>query len=157
PQQGLQVAGMAVPYPGERLCGDGWAYEQSPERTVVLLVDGLGHGLAAAEASDEAIALFHRNSKRAPGEILSSLHAGLKETRGAVAAVAEIRVADRALTYAAVGNTAAAILTKQTSKSLVSHSGTLGLASPRIQEFRVDWPDDAIFIMHSDGLQSRWD
>ena len=27
---GVQVAGMAIPYPGERLCGDGWAYHQTP-------------------------------------------------------------------------------------------------------------------------------
>jgi anti-sigma regulatory factor (Ser/Thr protein kinase) len=153
----LQVAGLAVPYPGERLCGDGWAYHQTQDRTVVFLVDGLGHGLAAAEASDEAIALFHKHVERAPGKILSYVHDGLKKTRGAVAAVAEIRAGDKALTYAAVGNIATAVLTQRNSKSLVSHSGTLGLASPRIQEFRVEWPDDAILIMHSDGLQSRWD
>ena len=27
----------------------------------------------------------------------------------------------------------------------------------RIQEFRVEWPNDGILILHSDGLQSRWD
>ena len=46
----------------------------------------------------------------------------------------------------------------QGSRSLVSHSGTLGVAaSPRIQEFRVDWPEQGILVMHSDGLTSRWD
>ncbi len=156
-QKGLQVAGMAVPYPGERVCGDGWASDQTPERTVILLVDGLGHGLAAAEAAEEAIHIFHQHVQRKPGEILGYLHDGLKKTRGAVAAVAEIRPHDHLLTYAAVGNIAASLLSNQHSRSLVSHSGTLGLASPRIQEFLVDWPDDGIFIMHSDGLTSRWD
>ena len=42
-------------------------------------------------------------------------------------------------------------------RSLVSHSGSLGVASPRIQEFREQWGSDSIFIMHSDGLQTRWD
>jgi hypothetical protein len=28
---------------------------------------------------------------------------------------------------------------------------------PRVQEFKVDWPQDGILIMHSDGLQTRWD
>jgi anti-sigma regulatory factor (Ser/Thr protein kinase) len=156
-QKGLQVAGIAVPYPGERICGDGWAAHQTSERTVILLVDGLGHGRLAAEAAEEAVHVFHQHVQRQPGEILAYLHDALKKTRGAVAAVAEIRPAEHLLTYAAVGNIAASLLSNQTSKSLVSHSGTLGLASPRIQEFRADWPDDGILVMHSDGLTSRWD
>lgn len=156
-KDGPQVAGLTVPYPGERLCGDGWGYHQSQERTTVVLVDGLGHGRAAADASDEAIRIFHKHVERAPGEILSYVHEGLKKTRGAVAAIAEIRPAKNLLTYTAVGNIAAALLNGQASKSLVSHSGTLGLASPRIQEFQMEWSADAILIMHSDGLTSRWD
>lgn len=157
-RKGLQIAGMAVPYPGERLCGDGWACHQTHGRCQVLLVDGLGHGPLAAEAADEAIHIFHKQVERAPGEILSYLHDGLKKTRGAVAGVAEIRPAEKVLTYAAVGNTAASLVSGQRSRSLVAHSGTLGVAaSPRIQEFRMDWPDDGILIMHSDGLSSRWD
>jgi hypothetical protein len=27
----------------------------------------------------------------------------------------------------------------------------------RVQEFKVEWPRDGVLIMHSDGLQSRWD
>ncbi|MFZ0704034.1 MAG: SpoIIE family protein phosphatase [Candidatus Korobacteraceae bacterium] len=157
-KKGLQIAGMAVPYPGERVCGDAWAFHQSPERCAVLLVDGLGHGHLAAEAADEAIHIFQRRVELAPGEILSYVHDGLKKTRGAVAAVAEIRPAEKLLTYAGVGNTAASLVSNQGSRSLVSHSGTLGVAaSPHIQEFRVEWPDDGILIMHSDGLTSRWD
>lgn len=151
------VAGMAVPYPGERVCGDGWAYHQTQERTVVFLVDGLGHGLPAAEAAEEAIAIFGKRATHAPADILSYVHEGLRKTRGAVAAVAEILPTRKVLNYAGVGNTSASVISRQESKSLVSHSGTLGLATARIQEFKIDWPDDAILVMHSDGLQTRWD
>lgn len=156
-QGGLTVAGMAIPYPGERLCGDAWTYHQTSERTVVLLVDGLGHGLAAAEAAEEAVAVFSKRVDRPPGEILSYVHEGLKKTRGAVGAVAEIRPHEKTLTYAGVGNISASVVNHQSSRSLVSHSGTLGLASPKIQEFKADWRPDDIMIMHSDGLQTRWD
>ena len=154
---GLQVAGMAVPYPGERFCGDAWTYHQTSERTVILLVDGLGHGPQAAEAAQEAVEAFRKWVERRPNEILSRIHDALKKTRGAVAAVAEIWPHEKALTYAAVGNIASSIVTNQRSRSLVSHSGTLGVASPRIQEFKEQWGPDSIFIMHSDGLQTRWD
>jgi hypothetical protein len=39
----------------------------------------------------------------------------------------------------------------------VSHNGTLGHVMARVQEFKVEWPKDGILVMHSDGLQSRWD
>lgn len=154
---GLQVAGMAIPYPGERLCGDAWAQHQSSERTLILLVDGLGHGAQAADAADEAVAIFRKRTEHHPGEILSRIHEGLKKTRGAVAAVAEIRPYEKSVTYAAVGNTAASIVNNEGSKSLVAHSGTLGVATPRIQEFKVGWLPGSALIMHSDGVQTRWD
>jgi hypothetical protein len=28
---------------------------------------------------------------------------------------------------------------------------------PRVQEFKAEWPKDGILIMHSDGIQSRWE
>jgi anti-sigma regulatory factor (Ser/Thr protein kinase) len=154
---GLQIAGIAVPYPGERVCGDAWMYHQTTEKTVILLVDGLGHGPHAAEAANEAVETFRKWAEQPPREILSRIHDASKKTRGAVAATAEIRPHEKTLTYAAVGNIAASIVTNQGSRSLVSHSGTLGVASPRIQEFRERWSPDAILIMHSDGLQTRWD
>ncbi len=157
PQPNLQVAGAAIPYPGERFCGDAWSYHQSAGRTIVLIVDGLGHGHDAAVAAQDAVATFQSRLDKRPGEILSYLNDALKKTRGAVAGIAEINSSDNSLTYAAVGNTAASILSQQRSQSLVSHSGTLGVATPRIQEFRMDWPRDGVLIMHSDGLQSRWD
>jgi len=156
-QNGLQIAGIAIPYPGERFCGDAWTYHQTTERTLILLVDGLGHGPYAAEAADEAVETFHKWAERPPNEILSRIHDSSKKTRGAVAAVAEIRPQEKSLTYEAVGNIAASIVTNQGSRSLVSHSGTLGVASPRIQEFKERWGSDSILIMHSDGLQTRWD
>ncbi|HZP23489.1 MAG TPA: SpoIIE family protein phosphatase [Terriglobales bacterium] len=157
PDNDLQVAGMAVPYPGERLCGDAWACHRTAELCSILLVDGLGHGRMAAEAADEAIQVFRQRAGLPPGEILSYIDDGLKKTRGAVAAIAEIRAAEKILTYGAVGNTMCTLLSRQTSRNLMSHNGTLGVASPRIPEFRIDWPDDGILVMHSDGLASRWD
>jgi len=153
----LQLAGMAVPYPGERFCGDGWTWHQTPERTAILVVDGLGHGWEAAEAAQEAVTTFRHRVELRPGEILSYLHDALRKTRGAVAAIAEIRPKEKTLTYAGIGNISAVLLAGGASRSLVSHNGTLGMTVSRIQEFRVDWPSDAVLVLHSDGLQSRWD
>jgi anti-sigma regulatory factor (Ser/Thr protein kinase) len=157
PTEELQIAGMAVPYPGELVCGDEWFSFQDPDRALVLLADGLGHGIGAAEAAREAVAEFRQRTTLAPGEILSYLHDALRKTRGAVAAIAEIRPRENSLVYAGVGNISAVVLNGGGSRSLVSHSGTLGMMTPKIQEFRSHWPADALLVLHSDGLQSRWD
>lgn len=153
----LGIAGLAVPYPGERFCGDAWTFHQTSERMVVLLTDGLGHGRDAAEAAQEAVATFDKRRDLAPGEILSYLHDSLKKTRGAVAAIAEIRPKEGLLNYAGVGNISASVLAGGASRNLVSHNGTLGMVTSRIQEFRTPWTRDSVLVLHSDGLHSKWD
>jgi anti-sigma regulatory factor (Ser/Thr protein kinase) len=153
----LEVSGLAVPYPGERYCGDAWTCHRTAERTITLLVDGLGHGMGAAEAAQEAAETFRRRAEGSPAQILSHVHDALKKTRGAVASVAEIRPREGVLNYAGIGNIGAVVLSRGGSRSLVSHNGTLGATIAKIQEFKSEWPSDGVLVMHSDGLMSRWD
>jgi len=153
----VEFAGLTLPYPGERVCGDGWHCERTSTRTVAVLVDGLGHGLGAAEAAQEAVATVRQRIANSPGAILNYVHDALKKTRGAVAAVVEVCPSEGKLTYAGVGNIAASTLSKGASRSLISHNGTLGMIMKRVQEFQTEWTPDSVFVMHSDGLQSKWD
>lgn len=157
PPNGLEIAGMALPFPGERVCGDSWMVHRTANKAVVLLVDGIGHGMGAADAAREAIEIFQRRPDDGPDAILHRIHDGLRKTRGAVAAVAEIRPAESTLLYAGVGNISASVIEPGRSRSLISHNGTLGATAPRIQEFRLDWTRNSTLVMHSDGLQTRWD
>ncbi|MGA2349173.1 MAG: SpoIIE family protein phosphatase [Terracidiphilus sp.] len=157
PTRALQIAGLAVPYPGESVCGDAWSSHQTPQRTVTFIADGLGHGWGAAEAVAEAVATFRHRAELAPGEILSYMHDALRKTRGAVAAIAEIRPAEKLLIYAGVGNISGVVMDGNRSRSLVSHNGTLGMTIPKIQEFQSEWTPDSMLVLHSDGLQSKWD
>jgi anti-sigma regulatory factor (Ser/Thr protein kinase) len=154
----LQFAGMAVPYPGEQICGDGWYCLNVPGRTVLLLVDGLGHGFGAAEAAQEAVAIFRQRVQSRPAQILGYIHDALRKTRGAVAAVAEIRPDDKVIVYAGVGNISGVVLDAGGGRrSLVSYSGTLGATVSKIQEFTSEWSSNSTLVLHSDGLQSKWD
>lgn len=152
-----EIAGIVVPYPGERVCGDGWNFHEAPDRIVTVLVDGIGHGWQAAEAAEEAIHTFGKYAELGPHRILQNMHDALRKTRGAVAAVAEIRLAEQTLVYAGVGNISAVVVDPNRSRNLISHSGTLGAAAPRIQEFRSEWSRNSVLVMHSDGVQTRWD
>jgi anti-sigma regulatory factor (Ser/Thr protein kinase) len=155
--QHLQIAGVAIPYPGERVCGDEWSCHCTSERAVAVLVDGLGHGWGAMEASREAISSFREHVESSPGNVLEYIHDALRKTRGAVAAIIELRPQRRTLVFAGVGNISCSLLSQGASRSFVSHNGTLGLHIARIQEFQSDWPPDAVLVLHSDGLQAKWD
>ena len=155
PRVAIGFAGAA--HVGESVSGDGWSVVQTAERTVLLLVDGLGHGVVAANAAREAVRLFHDNVRHAPGVILQALHDGLRSTRGAALAVTDI-APDRGLVkYAGVGNICAAIVTPGSRRHLISHNGTAGHAVRRIDEFTYPWPKDAVLVEHTDGLGTHWD
>ena len=149
-------AGVAVPVRGESECGDAWTVVHMPTGTALLVADGLGHGASAANAAGEAVRIFRAQTSLQPEHVLGLLHAGLRSTRGAAAAVALIDGRRHELRYAGVGNISAVIVTGDGSRNLVSHNGTLGLQMRKVQEFIYPWSTGALLVAHSDGLATHW-
>lgn len=149
----LEVGTMSVPFPGETVSGDSWGVRAA----TLLVVDGLGHGPRACEAARAAVESFEANPGDAPAEALERMHARMHGTRGAAAAVARIDSVAGVVTFAGLGNIAGAVCTSQGARNMVSHHGTLGHDARRFQEFRYEWAEDAVLVMHSDGITSRWD
>jgi len=147
---------VCVPYPGEIECGDGWDLQADDRLATLLVVDGLGHGSAAAEASRAARAAFRSDPERPPEQALRAMHQSLQGTRGAAVAVAQIDRRQRQLRFAGVGNIGGALLGTGRRRGLPSHNGILGGIASRMQAFEYDWADGDLLVMHSDGLQSRW-
>ena len=153
---GVVLAGLAVPVRGESACGDAWTVVHGAHGTALLLADGLGHGHSAAAAAGEAVRIFRAQTTFQPEHALATMHAGLRSTRGAAAAVALIDAQRREIRYAGVGNISATIFSGDTSRSLVSHNGTLGLQMRKAQEFVYPWTSGALLVAHSDGLATHW-
>lgn len=151
-----EFGAVCLPVAGETVAGDGWAMHTSGMRTVVLVVDGLGHGPSAAEAATAAMRLFDAQARRTPVEILEALHAGLRATRGAAAAVAEIDTGSGRLRYAGLGNIAGRLLGEERPRDLVSQNGIVGHQARRVQAFDYPWTDDTTLVMHSDGIARHW-
>jgi len=150
------ASGINVAYPGERVSGDAWALKSTPDRTVILMSDGLGHGAPAAEASKTAVTIFRQRIGLRPPEILQQIHEGLRPTRGAAIGVAEIDSRRGVIHFAGIGNIAGTVLADGRTWSLVSHHGTAGHDVRRIQQFSYPWPPGATLVLHSDGLISHW-
>jgi anti-sigma regulatory factor (Ser/Thr protein kinase) len=154
--RGTRVGGVSVPMPGEDVCGDGWAVFRDERRDLVLVTDGLGHGRDAAAASARAMEVFLAHGLEAPAEIVARIHEALRATRGAAVAVAELDRARRVIRYSGIGNVAGTVLNDGTTRSLVSHHGTLGHGVRKIAEFQYPWPETALLVLNSDGLVSGW-
>ena len=151
------VAVVNLPKSDQKVSGDGWSYSFNHSIKTFLVVDGLGHGLLAAEAARRAVQVFQQNSHEVPVGILEAIHDGLRATRGAAAAVAQVDLSKKIVHYAGVGNINSAIITSSASRRMVSHNGTLGHEIRKIDEFTYEVPDDGGLLMHSDGLGSQWD
>ncbi len=152
----LQVGAVHVAFAGEPISGDAWAIEPTPEGGLILVADGLGHGVDAARAAREAVRIFRANTRLDPVSLLQAIHAALRSTRGAAVAIAAVDLAGQTVRFTGVGNIAGTVLDGQTTRSMISHNGTAGHAVARIQEFVYPFPPSAVLVMASDGLLSRW-
>jgi anti-sigma regulatory factor (Ser/Thr protein kinase) len=153
----IRMAAVSEPIRGEQECGDGWGARNFADSTVFMVVDGLGHGILAAEAAREAERVLANTRDASPQAILEDAHAALKKTRGAAIGVATIRPEKGTLYFTGIGNVSASIVAPGVSRSMASHHGILGQKIERVQEFTYPWNSDSILVMHSDGLGTRWD
>jgi anti-sigma regulatory factor (Ser/Thr protein kinase) len=150
------IGAVCLPNPGDEMCGDAWAQKSLPDRNVIIVADGLGHGPAASDASREAVRIFQEDSSLAPAAIVEKAHQALHSTRGAAIGIAELDHGNSMLRYVGVGNIAGVILSSEGNRSMVSHNGIVGHRIRKIQEFTYPLKKDALVVMHSDGLATRW-
>jgi hypothetical protein len=151
------VGSMSDPIEGESVSGDAWAVEQRGARVVALVADGLGHGEKAAAASDAAVSAFRAHYLEPVERIAARLHDVLRPTRGAAIALAEVDRDAGQLRFCGIGNIVARLLLDDGAHELVSRYGIAGYQTRQVRTDTRPWPDDAMLVMHSDGLSSRWD
>lgn len=150
------VGAVIKPVRGEEVSGDAWAVSQQGGVIAMIVADGLGHGMMAARASAEAISAFRRSIGPSPVDTLAKVHASMRGTRGAAVAVACVDQPLSVARYAGIGNINAVLIGGSKPLMLVSHNGTAGYHSPRLQEFAYPLPQQGLLVMHSDGLHTNW-
>src|SRR5262245_58654898 len=154
---GCLIAGLSAPYPGESVCGDGWAIAASGATIGVLMADGSGHGPEAHKAALRAIEIFRAQSGRNVEQVAQAINRALVATRGAAVAVAEIDAAAGQVNFVGIGNISAALIDQGSVRRMVSNNGTAGHIAPRIRAFQYPVRGETTVILHSDGLTPRWD
>jgi hypothetical protein len=153
---GLDIGVACAPKAGEEVCGDVWAVVQQAHRCLIIVADGLGHGPQAAEAAHAAVRTVYEYPTDLPAALLERMHDRLRSTRGAAVAIAEVDSRHQILTFAGVGNVAGTVIQPEKTQQLMSHNGTIGYQIRKIQALTYPWSDNALLVLHSDGLATRW-
>ena len=157
--QNIDIKSLVVAKPGETVSGDGTYYKLSENYFKLLVADGLGHGIEANKAVNEAVTAFRSCPFHTPVEILQYLHHAIRKTRGIVATVVVYDIHSKSWNIAGIGNISAKMLGAfNANKSHISYNGILGHNIPgsmKTQSFSLG--DFQQIILCSDGLKSRWD
>lgn len=154
--RGEPAAGITRPIDGEDVCGDSYAVCDEDGLIRLMMCDGSGHGPLAASASQAAVRAFRDNRTGGPAEILARIHTAMRRTRGGAVAVADVDLARRTVRFAGLGNIAASVIADGRKQGMVSVPGIAGYQVRSIKTFDYPLPDDAVVVLHSDGLTERW-
>lgn len=153
------VGAVCLPIGGEEVCGDGYGWAGDAARTTLAVLDGLGHGQGAADATQRGLDAFYAHLALDPAALLSAMHDELRSTRGAAAAVVQLSMGTQQLRFAGVGNCVGSIhdrASESRPQNLTSFNGIVGANIPRVSEFSHHWPAEGLLVLHTDGLSARW-
>lgn len=143
------------PHSQARVCGDGVGIWQDERSTLVAVVDGLGSGQPAADATAAALACVAEHQQAIPAAILDRCHKAVQHTRGVVMALAQIEHRSEALTFVGVGNIGFSAAAAQP-MSAYSQSGVVGHRLPELRTFRLACSPGDRIALYSDGISSRF-
>lgn len=156
-QSGLNYAAIAVNYPGEKDCGDGYYIKQTRKGFQIFVGDGLGHGQNAHEAVQMALKAFRQSGDAEPADILRDIHTKVKKTRGLVATIVSVDYKTEVWTICGIGNINTRIYNGLENKTYTPYNGIIGHNIPRtLNSTIVPFKKHQIIVMHSDGLRTRW-
>lgn len=145
-------------YPGERRSGDDAAFVRKDGALLACVVDGLGHGDAAREASVRAARRLGACGDVAPQSLLAECDRELAGTRGAVMAAARLDDGLH-LSVAGVGNVAVSAYGPGTAWRFGGSSFVLGTPG-RARRIAVEERPLArwdVLLLFTDGLRSGLD
>jgi negative regulator of sigma-B (phosphoserine phosphatase) len=153
------VAGLA--HEGEGRSGDLAVFAPSERGGLVAVIDGLGHGDAAADASELAAEILIEHTDFPPQQLLELCHDKLRSTRGAVMTLAWFDLEARTMAWTGVGNVEARFVRAGAGfgarhDSPVVLGGVVGFNLPQVRMSTVALePGDAV-AMATDGVAADY-
>jgi phosphoserine phosphatase RsbX len=147
--------------PGQTESGDQYVAMEIPGGAIVGVVDGLGHGAEAANASKTAVRSIERHGGEPLIRLMRECHQSLVGSRGAVISVAAFNAAEETMTWLGVGNVEGLLLRAQAAvnpprESLLVRGGVVGVHLPALAAAIVPVARGDTLIFATDGVRSEF-
>ena len=146
---------------GQSRSGDRHVVESSGGGVLAAVVDGLGHGVGAAEAAEAAAAVLARHAGEPPAALIRRCHEALRSTRGAVMSLACFNAHEGSMTWVGVGNVEGVLLradpkASRRAESLLLVGGVVGSKLPLLHPSTISVARDDTLIFATDGIESSF-
>jgi anti-sigma regulatory factor (Ser/Thr protein kinase) len=158
-----EVAILGRPHRDEDVSGDDATFVRRGDDWILCVVDGLGHGELAREASARATAVVQQSASEVDLEkLLSECHSALQGTRGVVMSVMRFDRTSGLCEHVCVGDIGTQLIRYRESHRLSCRRGIVGLKGKssglftRPIEAVPIRPGDVV-LAYSDGLKSTLD
>jgi serine/threonine protein phosphatase PrpC len=143
-------------HPHEHICGDAYSVRTTTHGALLCVIDGLGHGKEAAEASEAALTAISDHCDDNTGAIMSYCHEALKPTRGAVLSLASLDTRHNNLSWIGIGNVEGILLRPESHEWLPLRGGIVGCRLPTIRVSEISVAPGDSLIMFSDGIAGQF-
>ena len=144
------------PADGETVSGDAFLVLERSLRTLIVVVDGLGHGPHAALAADTLCKYVEEHADEPLEMLLRGADRAVASTRGAAVMIARVDQETATLDVAGVGNVALRSWSKERIQPLPAR-GVLGRGLRAVRIFRYGLVAGDMFALYSDGISGSFD
>jgi serine/threonine protein phosphatase PrpC len=149
-------AAAGNPCPGETSSGDGHLVARRPLRTLIAVMDGLGHGPEAHRAAAAATAAITEIPDASLPSLFEHCHEALRRTRGVVMTIASI-AADGQVEWMGVGNVGGMVVRSAPPyphESVVARAGIVGYRLPYLYRGSARLDAGDLLVMATDGIRN---
>lgn len=147
---------------GEDLSGDHYLICRVSDRVLIAVLDGIGHGPEAAEASHMAVDILEAYADESIISLFLLCHKELRSTRGVVMSLAVLDASNNSMTWLGVGNVGGRLLRADKTllhaeEELLTYSGIVGHQLPPVLIFSVlPISKGDVLILTTDGISREF-
>jgi serine/threonine protein phosphatase PrpC len=152
------AAARAVAH-GHRDSGDEFCVRRFDQRTLIAVIDGLGHGAAAATVAKQCIQLLEQARTPDIVRFVQHCHQHLRGSRGLVMSLAAFGALANTMTWVGVGNVGGTLWRPRSSQrhTLILRSGLVGDVLPRLQASVIPVREGDMLVFTTDGVAGEID
>jgi len=151
----FDVGAATRPKPGLALNGDAFVIKAWGKKTLVGVIDGLGHGQFAHKAALSSSRYVETHYDLPLEALFQGVDRACRATRGVVMTLALFDWERSRVSLAAVGNVEIKHV-GPSDVSFVSRRGYLGSGTRPVAVSHFDWTPQDVLVMYSDGLHDNW-